>query len=361
MHQQREQNMRSHWWFAGTSSFLIPAGVIIGFDGVTIPDDYAAYTDADGKVLLGTTTTDVGTTGGSNTIFSGYSGYGGSHNGGTGQETANHGRRYNDTGYSHRNPSNDAGNVGSHRHSISARYYPKTDNIVLIKATVDSRGLPSGAIVFGQGSIEELTLFDTFNNNQGILEANTSIGTTAASGSISFNSASYSHDHKVSETWTAWGIFHDLPTAMGSSGPSHGHSWSPPYSYSKKVVVLRALKAAADVSNLSGSIIALFDGTTVPDGWYLCDGTNSTPDMSDRYLESHTDGDGSVSGTSHAASVSETSGSSSHNHSQSGYVAEEKTSPIAHTGGYNHNHSASGSSGSFYPPWFKMKFIMLGV
>jgi len=353
--------MRSQWWFGAGTGLVIPTGVILGFDGVSVPDGYTVFTDADGRVLLGTTTTDVGATGGSNLIFSNYTSYSGSHVGSLSPEISDRGHTGHDTGSNYYNPSDDTSSYGSHRHTLSAYYYPKTDNIVLIKATADNRGLPSGAIVFSTVSVAELNLFSTFNNNNGILEANSSIGVTAASSSVGLGNASYNHNHEVSSTNSAWSLPPSAPTSIDSGGPSHGHSWTPPMSYAKKVVLLRALKAAVDISKVSSSFIVLFDGTTVPDGWFLCDGSNGTPNMSDRYIESHADGDGSTSGTTHSASVSEVTGPSSHGHSSSGSKSNPASAPIPHSSSVSHTHPASGSNAAFYPPWFKMKFIMLEV
>ena len=42
-------------------------------------------------------------------------------------------------------------------------------------------------------------------------------------------------------------------------------------------------KALFDIAMPSG-LICMWSGATVPNGWYLCDGTNGTPDLRDRFI-----------------------------------------------------------------------------
>lgn len=65
--------------------------------------------------------------------------------------------------------------------------------------------------------------------------------------------------------------------------------------------------------------IGLWSGTvgSIPSGWYLCDGNNGTPDLTDRF----------VVGAGSTYSVSDTGGSQFHNHDFTGN-AHSHTLPV---------------------------------
>lgn len=47
-----------------------------------------------------------------------------------------------------------------------------------------------------------------------------------------------------------------------------------------------AASSTPDTSGIPSGLIVMWSGTlaTIPDGWYLCDGSNSTPDLRDRFI-----------------------------------------------------------------------------
>ena len=77
-------------------------------------------------------------------------------------------------------------------------------------------------------------------------------------------------------------------------------------------------------SALPSGIIVMWSGTVVPGGWALCDGTNSTPNLIDRF----------ILGTN-VAGIGQTGGATDHAHTVD-----------SHTHSHDHPSSASGRSSS---------------
>ena len=93
----------------------------------------------------------------------------------------------------------------------------------------------------------------------------------------------------------------------------------------------------------SGGII-MWSGTiaTIPSGWYLCDGTNGTPNLTNRFVICADADDGGVAKTSLTGTASQSGGSKdsivvSHTHSFSG-----STNTVG-----NHVHAISASGGEY--------------
>jgi len=142
--------------------------------------------------------------------------------------------------------------------------------------------------------------------------------------------------------------------------------------------------------NVPAGVIVMWSGTlaTIPDGWSLCDGSNSTPDLRDRFIASivGTENPGGTGGDhlqtlsvsnlpSHTHSFS-TNSSGSHTHdiameggqygghdciSDSWCAVDWNSSNISGAGAHSHsgttNATGSGSSFDIRPKFYKLAFI----
>lgn len=134
------------------------------------------------------------------------------------------------------------------------------------------------------------------------------------------------------------------------------------------------LTPALGTSTAPGTII-MWSGTlaTIPTGWTLCDGTNGTPDLRDRFIRGASDGQapGETGGaTMHSHTVSNHthsfSDSTSSNASGSSVTPSSLGSVVASP--KTHDHSVSGTTGNpgspstasaaHQPPFFKLAFLM---
>ena len=162
-------------------------------------------------------------------------------------------------------------------------------------------------------------------------------------------------------------------------------------------------KGSSSDSGVPSGVILLWYGTAgnIPTGWVLCDGSNGTPDLRDRFVvgASNSTGDSTYPGlspnctpnalssanaivVSHSHSFSATTGSDSHTHSytsanyptssgpeqnQSGGPEDRTTFNVSKTtGSDSHSHSVSGTTGSQgssatnanLPPYYALCYIM---
>ena len=136
-------------------------------------------------------------------------------------------------------------------------------------------------------------------------------------------------------------------------------------------------------AGVPSGIICMWSGlaTNIPTGWYLCDGTNNTPDLRNRFVVGATGSysPGSTGGTT-SFSVSGSTGATtltvdqmpSHTHNvgsmlvhlysgEEGYASGSVNTRISSaTGGsQSHVHSIS-ATGSTIPPYYALCFIMKG-
>jgi microcystin-dependent protein len=122
---------------------------------------------------------------------------------------------------------------------------------------------------------------------------------------------------------------------------------------------------AGDAAALPSGVIVMWSGATtaVPSGWALCDGTNGTPNLRDRFIV----GAGStyaVGSTGGSASVTLTTATMpKHNHpisSSSGGVDQAGGFTTTSTGGSGKSteYTGSGSAHENRPPYYALAFIM---
>lgn len=109
-----------------------------------------------------------------------------------------------------------------------------------------------------------------------------------------------------------------------------------------------------DGADLDSGIIAHFNGSSVPSGWYYCNGSNSTPDLRNKYLKgaaASSDAGGTGGGTSHSHTITHTHTESSHTHSgTTGAVSDSfggrEDGGVDNCGSVSHTHTVSLAAGS---------------
>lgn len=108
----------------------------------------------------------------------------------------------------------------------------------------------------------------------------------------------------------------------------------------EKLNKIEAQLAAISTSNIPAGLISAYHGTvdSIPDGWVVCDGTNGTPDLRDKFVLG--------AGTTHT--VGETGG------------AEEVTLTVAQMPSHNHEYNAAQKSRLGLPDASGSAFIDFG-
>tara|TARA_A100000171_G_scaffold50274_1_gene61237 strand:- start:1027 stop:1512 length:486 start_codon:yes stop_codon:yes gene_type:complete len=115
-------------------------------------------------------------------------------------------------------------------------------------------------------------------------------------------------------------------------------------------------------------VIAMWHGASnaIPSGWVICDGNNSTPNLTDKFIKSASSAGGTGGGTTSGATTLSTAQMPAHTHTLDNYV----TGSVNHAGG-NRNTllggtwttSSTGGGGSHThtqaePVYFALIFIM---
>lgn len=102
----------------------------------------------------------------------------------------------------------------------------------------------------------------------------------------------------------------------------------------------------------NAGMIMMWSGTiaTIPSGWLLCDGSNSTPDLRDKFIVGANQDSGGVAKTNYTGSLTQSGGSVHHTHTYSGTTSTPSGSPIITSGSTqgvatpNHTHTYSGTT-----------------
>jgi len=176
---------------------------------------------------------------------------------------------------------------------------------------------------------------------------------------ITSNISAFTVSTTVPQEWTNL-VARDLPTSS-ISGAIVGSSVPAPGSQNNSLPI--------------GSIV-IWSGTvaSIPTGWQLCDGTNGTPDLRDRFVVGARQDSGGVSMTTVSGSLTKTGGEAKHTmtiaempphtHSYRWWNAWyfSGSSELAAKGSYNDN-AQTGSTGggqpfNVLPPYYALCFIM---
>jgi hypothetical protein len=72
----------------------------------------------------------------------------------------------------------------------------------------------------------------------------------------------------------------------------------------------------AEESIITSGMIVMWSGSiaSIPDGWVLCNGTNGTPDLRDKFVAAAKQDDGGVAKTNISGGLTQTGGAATHTH-----------------------------------------------
>ncbi|MBL7157322.1 MAG: hypothetical protein ISS92_04055 [Candidatus Omnitrophica bacterium] len=132
------------------------------------------------------------------------------------------------------------------------------------------------------------------------------------------------------------------------------------------------------IPELPSGVIVMWSGAIVdiPEGWALCDGTNGTPDLRDRFIVGASQDDGPIAKTTVKGSLQQIGGEHEHTLTENELASHHHTvyassttgggsQIVADSGGgsdsvYNENTSNTGSDAAHEncPPFYALAFIM---
>ena len=341
---------------------MIPAGLIIFYNGVTAPTDWTAFSDPDGNLIMGAGSTyDPGDTGGSNTVATAYGGTsssGGAHSYGS-IFTVPH----DPLG----DPQNDfTSSAGDHTHTYNnASLVVAQDRLKLIQADKYLFEFPINGVVLGLDSFSGLSII---NNNNRFLSAASTPDSVTRSASLPFGSGgAHNHYTGVNATWDSSSSYY--PSDFRQSAGSHSGSldMSSYITENLKKVLLSAWTNASAKFDMKKGMVGLWESNSPPVGWNICNGSNGTPDLRDCFVQTVSNGseNGTASGdnTVDVTALTSVNHSASHSHEYptSGSSGQRSITAYHPTYSWSHGHSITESAISdlsWLPPYYALSFIM---
>lgn len=252
---------------------FLPKGLILPLYGTSVPTGWSSYSFGP-AFPIGVGTYGFGSTGGGG-FLAGSIPACGNHGPGTQFVTAI---------YSAGSGTYDqSATAGGHSHTFQFKYNPPKMSGRFIKLTGDVLQLPANGIVLGKTSFSGLTELSTSN---GYLFCNDSGSWTYSGQSVTDDSVSTSGAH-IHYTLT-----HSVATGSGSSwyynvsAGSHSHVLSVTItSFNPVRYLLSAWTHTSNPFAVASGMIGMWESATPPSGWAICDGTNGTPNLSDRIIQ----------------------------------------------------------------------------
>lgn len=341
-------------------TFSVPVGVVAILMSGSVPSGWAAFSDADDRLIRGIGTDYAGTTGGSNSItVSGTTESVSSHTGASAFPVF--------TGA----PGTDQGAVvggpdvavGGHSHTYSQsvtvsplrRSYP-----LIIKTGSPGTLIPHNVMIISSSVLSNPSMARVMSDIAGRLlgAASTVSSAGSASQAVSMTYSSVgNHNHRSigQRSGSAFGF----PAYAYEEAGAHDHAGSPAVTLSPSVKrrQLAAYTGIVDFPCIPG-VMFFWPGdiADIPANFALCDGTGGTPDMTDHYVELVTGTPGSSGGDNTANWTGQTE-TEYHNHQGSSSAHETPTTTALHAADHWHSHTVNGSV-AYTPPFIRIPFIM---
>lgn len=114
--------------------------------------------------------------------------------------------------------------------------------------------------------------------------------------------------------------------------------------YTKTEVDSLIASSSSETDNMPVGSIIMFGGTTIPDGWNICDGTNGTPNLIGSFIKAGTT-NGETGGQTEITLTEENL--PAHTHTASGTLTTEEAGSHTHTVGYARTYASSSSRGGY--------------
>jgi len=255
--------------------------------------------------------------------------------------------------------------AGAHTHTVTPSSIDadlKRKSYKLAKC-VTASPLPSNIYILSDSNLSGLSSVDVgethmllnSSSESSVVVGNNTIGMT-----LTTNSAgSHSHGPNGAPITSGTESYYSSDSSDGSHSHTITHSNAGNDNTKKRTFSLWSDQSET-VGAISGSIM-LWGSETPPAGWAICDGTNGTPDMRERYLAiSNTDSHGVSSGTNEVAFADLTTGSTgSHRHytGEGGNIGDPTQSGrhVNFTG--THSHTINTFSARIKPKYHALHFI----
>jgi hypothetical protein len=121
------------------------------------------------------------------------------------------------------------------------------------------------------------------------------------------------------------------------------------------------MMAVHGLFTIASGIITIWQGliADIPSGWVLCDGTNGTPDLRDKFVVGAKQDDGGVAKTTITGGLTQLADVRTHSHSFAGLLpAGKMIANVTPDGDYLPQASGSTDQKFHIPPYYAKAYIM---
>jgi hypothetical protein len=325
---------------------LLPEGIIVpytlGAGGA--PAGWSLFNAADGKYIVGAGDTyAVGANGGS---------------GSKSRTTTSNGNHSPSLGaYCSENSSAGLNTTGNHTHTCAFTYLPPRQNCYLIKSDFGETEFPQGAVIWKTAQHGSLTNIWTDAKMFRALAGVSTGGTDAITGRATNSNANHNHG-----SGAGGNVSIDNSGKKAATTGQHSHS-SITVNMTNILYrfALAAYQDAAAAFDFETNMIAMYESTTPPVGWYLCDGNNGTPDLRNYFIKNVAFGDaGAGAGNGTVTSVFSTGVSGNHKHDGGQAKGYGGTTNKKHTVNYAMAGHTVNSTYTWMPDYYALAFVMKG-
>jgi len=272
--------------FTPPETTVVPVGaIVIKLEGDT-PTGWEDFTLADGKYLRGSSDTITGEGGDSQYNLSDVSSLGGAHQGSV-MNTLLGGSV--DIVGGDTNPTTQGGIEDVHSHTVSATIAPsvKTKEFSLVRATTTHNELPSNFGVLTGKLITDNEYQQITTINSHLLKAGTNQPTKGSyTTSVQITTDDIpNHLHAPVLDGKVLGDSTDIVKFDYVEAGGHNHIVNVDITTNPIRSTVLLYTASGDFPLRQGVILPVTEGTQMPSGWSVCDGTLGTPDLRGRFVE----------------------------------------------------------------------------
>jgi hypothetical protein len=248
------------------------------------------------------------------------------------------------------------GASGAHTHTVTAKYDRAYQALVFIKATAPHIQFPANSIVLGKTGVTPVAGLTICFDDEYILRG---AAAEATEGGITDKVCSTSgwHIHGYATNYVAAGVYY---RKLNTYGGGHKHTVNMAISDEELKRTLLTAWTGAGAFDVDSGVIAMWEGTTPPPGWYLCDGNNGTKDLRDYFIILSTVGNaGDQHDELNRIEITASLASSSWTHS---HVGDSKLGKSAWnyphgSESVTHGHTIATAWTDYVPPYYALTFI----
>lgn len=245
---------------------------------------------------------------------------------------------------------------GGHTNTFTFTYTPPYQQCYLIKANAGQSDIPAGGVLWTYD--RQPTGFTNIWTDGYMFKAAAGVGTGGSDTNNSVVSTSAGgHQHGFADSGDSSGS-----TASQTSGAhTHTENFSTTNGlYLRAMAAWQDAVSAQEMGAWGNKVIGLYENTTPPAGWYLCDGTNGTPDLRDYYVKNvayASAGSGSGDGTITVVGDG-TLAHGTHNHNDPNDDGGSGGTAYHSDNITMGSHAQISDNQSWTPPYYALAFIM---